>query len=89
MASRMQDDGHVSKVLRSLKHAEDVAGKQTRFPEPLEKEKVLDIARVMMKSVEGETNAMGSGGMWTRGAGYKEAWEGYPIAEGREERGRL
>ena len=83
------DDGHVIKCLRAMKHAEVLAGTQTKFQEPLRKEDILPVTQVWMKGTEGEQNAAGRGQLWTRGAGFKEAWKGLPsVEEVLEKKGR-
>lgn len=88
-ANDKDDDGHVVKCLRALKHAEVLAGTQKTYEEPLKKTDVLPTAQVWMKGTISEKNAFGSGFLWTRGAGFERAWQGYPtVEEELEKKGR-
>ena len=80
-ANSMDDDGHVVKCLRALKHAEEAAGQQTKYEEPLKREEVLPVAQVWMKGTVGETNDFGTERLWTRGGGFRRAWGRLPLVE--------
>ncbi|KAL9050863.1 MAG: hypothetical protein Q9162_006371 [Coniocarpon cinnabarinum] len=85
MANAQPDDGHVSKALRALSHADTIAETQHLFPEPIPKSQILPLARVMMKSVARESSGVSAGPMWVRNAGSPGAWGGVPIyKEGKE-----
>lgn len=81
-ANELNDDGHVVKAMRAFKGAEETAGKQTAFAQPLKADEILGLAGVVMRSLENEPDfveAHGPTNQWVRRAGFGAAWE--PISK--------
>lgn len=77
-----EDDGHMSKMIRSTKHAQDTSKPFDHLPEFRVKQgEFLPAGIAMIDSGSKQPMTWTKHWDFVRGAGWKDAWKGFPLRE--------
>jgi hypothetical protein len=82
-ARRIEDDGHASKLVRAIAHAEKVSAKwQGSRGMHVTSDMWTKVGHMAVDSVEAAGSGSGGGPQWVRNCGFAEAWEEVPLRDG-------
>lgn len=76
-ACRIQDDGHASKLVRSLAHGEEICRRYESSDEF--RIKSFDWLQMGHMAVDSTEKISPNGERWVRSAGFEKAWEMIPL----------